>query len=528
MLCMKDTFCSYYTNSDEITSYMVNRLEIEENDIILEPSAGEGIFIDQILNSNKMIQIDALDINAEAIKILNSKYQDLPSITVRETDTLLDDRLDLLSSPELWIKQTDTLLDEQLNFFGSIGGHYNKVIGNPPYGAWQDYDKRAQLKKKYPGQYVKETYSLFLLRCISLLRNGGRLSFIIPDTYLFLNLHAKLRELLLTSTRIVEIITFPSKFFPGVSFGYSNLSIITLERTNKENALNNTVRIVQGFESANEFQLLLNDSQLPDNLSTFFVKQSDVLTNDKHRFILADSSTNAIINTALIRLGDIANIVTGFYTGDNKRFIRAADDSVKGSKNYEKVNPSQIFNCSSLSGIKEVSEGYIPYVKSASKTRYYREKDEWFVRWDEDTIEYYNSHPKSRFQNSAFYFKKGVAIPMVKASTIRAFYIENRVFDQSIVGIFPKDQSKILYVLALMNSDIVNELIHTINPTANNSANYIKQIPYFEPPKSVLEKINNKVKHILSLGEKGKITECEKLHSELNHTINELYSNFRK
>ncbi|RFT33348.1 restriction endonuclease, partial [Bifidobacteriaceae bacterium NR020] len=87
---------------------------------------------------------------------------------------------------------------------------------------------------------------------------------------------------------------------------------------------------------------------------------------------------------------------------------------------------------------------------------------------------------------------------------------------------------KILYVLALMNSDIVNELIHTINPTANNSANYIKQIPYFEPPKSVLEKINNKVKHILSLGEKGKITECEKLHSELNHTINELYSNFRK
>ena len=132
---MKDTFCSYYTNSDEITSYMVNRLEIEENDIILEPSAGEGIFIDQILNSNKMIQIDALDINAEAIKILNSKYQDLPSITVRETDTLLDERLDLLSSPELWIKQTDTLLDEQLNFFGSIGGHYNKVIGNPPYGA---------------------------------------------------------------------------------------------------------------------------------------------------------------------------------------------------------------------------------------------------------------------------------------------------------------------------------------------------------------------------------------------------------
>ena len=47
---MKDTLCSYYTNSDEITSYMVNRLGISNNDVILEPSAGEGIFIDELLS----------------------------------------------------------------------------------------------------------------------------------------------------------------------------------------------------------------------------------------------------------------------------------------------------------------------------------------------------------------------------------------------------------------------------------------------------------------------------------------------
>lgn len=70
---MRDLFCSYYTNSKEITSYMVAKLDISENDMILEPSAGEGIFIDEILGTNKTVRIDALDINSEAIAILKKK-----------------------------------------------------------------------------------------------------------------------------------------------------------------------------------------------------------------------------------------------------------------------------------------------------------------------------------------------------------------------------------------------------------------------------------------------------------------------
>lgn len=62
---MKDTYCSYYTNSENITSYMISKLEINNGDIILEPSAGEGIFIDEVLRLNKSVQIDALDINKE-------------------------------------------------------------------------------------------------------------------------------------------------------------------------------------------------------------------------------------------------------------------------------------------------------------------------------------------------------------------------------------------------------------------------------------------------------------------------------
>ena len=402
---MKDTLCSYYTESDDITSYMVSKVTVSDGDVILEPSAGEGIFIDELLKTNKSFRVDALDINEAAIKILKEKYKHNSSITVRETDTLLDEELDSYDSgsAQLWIKQADTLLDTQLDCFGSIGGHYDKVIGNPPYGAWQDYKKRDLLKKKYAGQYVKETYSLFLFRCISVLKMNGRLSFIIPDTYLFLNMHKNLRRLLLTKTKIDEILIFPSKFFPGVSFGYSNLSIITLERCNTDSALENTVRIVRGFKNSSEFKYLIGtEKELPQHLEIFHLNQKSIWENEDSRFILAEQKTSHMLKSSKITLGDIADVVTGFYTGDNLRFIKAADKSVKGSKKYEIASPSEIFECDSLAGISGVNKGFIPYIKSASKQRYIREKDEWFVRWDEETIKYYNNNKKSRFQNSGF------------------------------------------------------------------------------------------------------------------------------
>lgn len=524
---MKDTFCSYYTNSEDITSYMVSKIGIIDGDIILEPSAGEGIFIDEIIKNKRQFCIDALDINSDAIRILKEKYKNAPNITVRETDTLLDKKLDEygVGAPQLWLKQADTLFDVQLDCFSVIGGHYNKVIGNPPYGAWQDYEKRDLLKKKYAGNYVKETYSLFLLRCISVLKMNGRLSFIIPDTYLFLNMHKSLRRILLTKTKIEEILIFPSNFFPGVNFGYSNLSIITLQRCDTNTALNNSIRIVRGFRNSSEFKYLLYPgSELPSSLEVFNFNQRSVWGNEDSRFILAQKNASTMLKSSTITLGDVADVVTGFYTGDNTRFIRVLNKGVKGSKKYEIIDSDQIHDCVSLSGIPNVDIGYVPYIKTASQRRYIRERDEWFVRWDKSSIDFYNINKKSRFQNTRYYFKTGIGIPMVKSKTIRAFLMENRVFDQAIVGIFPHNPMKLNYLLALMNSDIVNTLIHTINPTANNSANYVKQIPYFEPDRITLKHINGLIEDIkvtVSVGNMGKV---DSIHAELNALFSKIYS----
>ena len=431
--------------------------------------------------------------------------------------------LDGYDNSKIWLKNTDIFLDEQLGLSSSEGGYYDKVIGNPPYGAWQTIEKRELLKKKYIGQYVKETYALFLLRSLSVLKNGGRLSFVIPDTFLFLNMHEKLRKILLTNTKIEEILIFPSKFFPGVSFGYSNLSIITLEKCNRNEALENTVRIVKGFKSSEEFEEVLK-SKFQRHHRIFELKQLDIFKTEKSRFILADDEVSTMINASDKKLGEMASIVTGFYSGDNKKFIRSKNQNVKNSKGYNIIDIAKIVDTTSLTGVGGVEEAYIPYIKSSSTTRYKRIDDEWFVRWDVATIKFYNDDKKARFQNSQFYFKKGIAIPMVKSKDMKATLMENRVFDQSIVGIFPNDEKDMYYVLALMNSDVINRLIHIINPTANNSSNYVKQLPYKVPSLKDRRKIEENVEEILSLNIIEDSERIEKLHRQNSELIEKAYS----
>ena len=116
---------------------------------------------------------------------------------------------------------------------------------------------------------------------------------------------------------------------------------------------------------------------------------------------------------------------------------------------------------------------------------------------------------------------------MGKSRTLNATVREGRVFDQSVVGVFPKQEKDFYYILALMNSDAINKLIHIINPTANNSSNYVKQLPYQVPPEEVRKEIEGNVLEILSLNPLNDLKDAEKLkklHARNNELIEKLYS----
>ena len=88
-------------------------------------------------------------------------------------------------------------------------------------------------------------------------------------------------------------------------------------------------------------------------------------------------------------------------------------------------------------------------------------------------------------------------VPMVSSTQITAALLNYRLFDQSIVGIFPHDAADLWYLLAFFNSPTCNTLIHTINPSANNSANYIRKLPLLRPDSVQSETIQRLVQTIM-------------------------------
>lgn len=466
---------AFYTKATPIVDYMVATLSLTSSDKVFEPCGGDGVFIDAILNENKFAHIDICELNPKSVVVLNEKFSHFPNVNIRECDTLLDAELD---------------------FNSCFGGIYDKIIANPPYGAWQDYSKRAILKKLYPDLYTKESYGLFLYRCIELLKEDGILSFIIPDTFLNLHMHKALRKHIFTNTQIVALALFPSSFFPGVNFGYANLSIITLRKKSDFKAcMNNIFSVINTF---NEVEQLndINDS----TLKTYTFKQEDIFNNPDHAFLIAENSNvSKLINHAKLKIGDLANCVTGFYSGDDKRFLQVISSNLKNGKNYNLVNPESVSteyknNADILNGI-ENEKNFIPIVKGGN-TKYLK-PESWFMNWSKEAVQHYKTDKKSRFQNPKYYFKFGIGVPMISSSSITASLIENKLFDQSIVGIFPKDESLTYYLLAFFNSPTCNKLIRTINPSANNPANYIKKIPVIIPEKPILDLITNTTKEIV-------------------------------
>lgn len=467
---MGDIYQQYYTKSNEILTYMINKLSIKPNSVLLEPCAGDGVFIDAILKKENQLNIDVFEMDSNEANKLVGKYKKYNNISIRNEDTLLFK-----------------------DFNNNNQNKYDYIIANPPYGAWQDYEKREMLKELYKNLYVKETYSTFLYLCIRLLKNGGRLVFITPDTYLNLHMHTYLRKYILQNTIVEEIAIFPSKFFPGVKFGYSKLSIITLTKSdNIVSIYNNRITILDNFRNLHE----LNNH---DNIRKLSVFQKDILENDNHAFIISDDNQlNKLLKYSLLKMSDIADCVTGIYTGNDREYIKVLDHSVKNSKSYKIIAPNEIYNSKTndIDGINK-SNYYIPIIKGGN-TKYLK-NNIWFINWSAGAVEYYRSNKKSRFQNSQFYFKQGIAVPMVGSNCVSASLLNNRLFDQSIVGIFPKEEKYILYLLGFFNTKICLKLLRTINPSANNSANYIKKIPVIIPDDNILNHINYLVNSILSL-----------------------------
>lgn len=491
-----DEFQAFYTSCNHITGYMVGLLECNSEMLILEPCAGDGAFIDELLSQNYKLSIDAFEIDGESVGSLKNKYKTASNVHIQQADFA----------------------------FLELEPIFDRVVANPPYGAYQTPEKRARLKSTYPDIYAKETYGIFLVRAMEMLRPNGRLVFIVPDTFLTLHMHEGLRNRLLSEYKIESITLFPSKFFPGVNFGYAGLSIISIKKSRASDEW--SFPMYKGLSSPEELKALLTTKK--ESFEAGKLSYGKLKANPSLSFYLPDESrVQIILDQDLPTVDSICHVVTGFYSGNDTQYLRRANSVVRGAKKYASVDVNLICETNHesnppLEGIEGKSH-WVPIVKGGN--RRFAKPSEWFMDWSKTAIHDYKvvNKKKARFQNSRFYFSQGIAVPMVSSSSITGALIDGRLFDQSIVGIFPKEgmQHLLMYLLGFFNSRICNQLIRTINASTNNSSNYIKKIPIVIPGQCQIDEVSAIVSKLYDFAKNREIVESDL--SDMNEYFDQIF-----
>ncbi|HIE41603.1 MAG TPA: hypothetical protein EYP80_02960, partial [Candidatus Aenigmarchaeota archaeon] len=126
------------------------------------------------------------------------------------------------------------------NFFNQ---KFEVIVGNPPYSGVLSKELEKNLDKYYTTHKgitgSKNSASLFIERGLQLLIDQGYLGFIIPNTIARMGEYRKLREFILKTTHIKNIVD------EGSPFGESNLEMITLIlKKNKEHRNENIIQIL--------------------------------------------------------------------------------------------------------------------------------------------------------------------------------------------------------------------------------------------------------------------------------------------
>lgn len=192
---------TYYTPNN-LASFMVEHvLDVlpSKNLTILEPSCGDGVFIEALNGSiSKKAVITAMDIDGNAIKKVHS-IKNNRNIKVNAF------KCDYLK----WCSRNDT--------------KYDLVIGNPPYISKNNLNKEQRntcreihVRNGLQDRSINNIWISFLVDGTNRVNNFGVLAFVIPAEFLKVKYAEEVQSFLIDKYKRVEIFSFTSNVFPDI------------------------------------------------------------------------------------------------------------------------------------------------------------------------------------------------------------------------------------------------------------------------------------------------------------------------
>ncbi|MDD2687882.1 MAG: N-6 DNA methylase [Bacteroidales bacterium] len=279
---------SYYTPAhiveDIVHSYVM------PDSKVLDPCCGTGQFLLALAEKiGNPLQIYGIDVDAIAVKIARLN--------------LLIAYKNLNFNPHIYHQNSLFDIFEHRDF--------DLVTTNPPWGFHFTIAEKKQLKTLFPPIITGESFSLFLKKSIDRVCDGGRISFSLPESILYVKKHKDIRQYILNQTNIYKIF-YLDRVFKNVFTPIIRLDLIKHKDYPSDISVckkNKTYQLTQSKWEQN-----------PDHVFDIHVTSFD------------DAILNKLYSFPHITLQKQADWALGIVTGNNKKFI-----SPSPQEDYEEI-----------------------------------------------------------------------------------------------------------------------------------------------------------------------------------------------
>ena len=352
---------------------------------------------------------------------------------------------------------------------------YDVVVTNPPYmGASGMNARLAQHIKDHFPDTKADLFSCFIERGFQLANVQGFVSMITMESWMFLSSFEKMRQNIVNTHTIVNMVHMPYLGKGGTSLGinFGTAAVIFNKRYCRDyNSRFDYICYYETDENGVPFAFPTVNGRYKAAKATNFSK----IPGSPVAYWVSEAFSNIFRALTVANYG-FAGI--GMRTGDNELFLRLW---------HEISRNNMAVACHNKEEQVAVNKRWIPYNKGGDFRKWYG-NNEYVVNWLNDGEEikentrkvypYLGDNLGWKISNESYYYLPGITWSGVTSSknSFRV-YGYGFIFDSGANGFFPNDTSKINVFTAYLNSCVSQYVLNIINPTINTGAGTVKKIP---------------------------------------------------
>lgn len=302
----KKLYGRYFTPknvADYITGWVLNQKAPVES--ILEPSAGNGIFVESICQHpcSENAKICAVEIDRFLSESVSVQY---------EMDLVKD-------SDSQKCKHHTIINDDFYHVFREkiCKEKYHAVLGNPPYIRYQylSSEQRSEqnlilLQNGMKSNKLINTWVSFTVACVSCMAENSRIGFVLPAEMLQVKYSDDLRKFLVRELNKITVLVFDSMIFDNIS-----QEVVILLGEKESEVSSHEVRIIQ-FPDISCAER--------DNLDNYKYTEADFQSGKWTKYFLKSSEQKqihlAMQDDRFLPFSKIAKFEVGITTGNNDYF----------------------------------------------------------------------------------------------------------------------------------------------------------------------------------------------------------------